>query len=103
LIETDKSVTDTKIPFLGDIPLFGSLFKRRQTSDVKTELLIFLTPHIVQNPTELAALSARERAKADALKAFEEEELNKFLDTLPVKPPPMLTNAPPGLSPSKRK
>lgn len=103
LMETDKSVTDTKIPFLGDIPLFGSLFKRRQTSDLKTELLIFLTPHIVQNPTELAALSAREKAKADALKAFEEEELNKFLDSLPVKPPPVLTNAPPGLSPSKRK
>jgi general secretion pathway protein D len=103
LMETDKSVADTKIPFLGDIPLLGALFRRRQTSDVKTELLIFLTPHIVQNPTELAALSSRERAKADALKSFEEEELNKFLDALPVKPPPMLTNAPPGLSPNKRK
>jgi general secretion pathway protein D len=103
LMETDKSVTDTKIPFLGDIPLFGTLFKRRQTSDVKTELLIFLTPHIVQNPTELAALSLREKSKADALKSFSEEELSNFLDSLPVKPPPALTNSPPGLSPTKRK
>jgi general secretion pathway protein D len=94
LMESDKSQAETKIPFLGDIPLLGNLFKRKQKSDTKTELLIFLTPHIVQNPTELAALSARERAKADAPKAFKEEELNKFLDALPTKEPPAMTNAP---------
>ena len=85
LMETDKSQTDTKIPFLGDIPVLGNLFKRKQKSDSKTELLIFLTPHIVQNPTELAALSARERAKADALKSFHQEELDKFFDGLPTR------------------
>lgn len=96
LMETDKSQTDTKIPILGDIPVLGNLFKRKQKSDSKTELLIFLTPHIVQNPTELAALSARERAKADAMKEFHQEELNKFLDGLPTVPPAPTTNAPAG-------
>ena len=94
LMESDKSTTDTKIPFLGDIPVLGNLFKRRQKSDAQTELLIFLTPYIVQNPTELAALSARERAKADAPKAFKEQELNKFLDALPTKPPSNLSLPP---------
>jgi general secretion pathway protein D len=96
LIEADKSQTDTKIPFLGDLPLLGNLFKRKQKSESKTELLIFLTPHIVQNPTELAALTAREKAKSDAIKALTEEELSKYLDTLPFKELPPTTNAPAG-------
>lgn len=83
LIGAAKSRTDTKVPFLGDIPLLGSLFKRQQSADSKTELLIFLTPHIVQAPTELAALSARERERSSAVKGLSEQELNKFLDELP--------------------
>jgi general secretion pathway protein D len=100
LMETDKSQTDTKIPLLGDIPILGNLFKHKQRSDSKTELLIFLTPHIVQNPTELATLSARERLKADAMKSFKQEELDKFLDTLPAKDP--TTNAPAGPAVSRK-
>jgi general secretion pathway protein D len=83
LIGSAKSKTDTKIPLLGDIPLLGNLFKRSQKSDSKSELLIFLTPHIVQAPTELAALSAKERERSDATRGLTEEELNKFLDQLP--------------------
>jgi type II secretion system protein D len=85
LIGSTKSKTDTKIPLLGDIPLLGNLFKRQQSSNSKTELLIFLTPHIVQAPTELAALSAKERERSEASKGLTEEELNKFLDQLPKK------------------
>lgn len=94
LMESDKSATDTKIPVLGDIPILGNLFKHRQRNDAQTELLIFLTPYIVQNPTELAALSARERAKANAPKAFKEEELNRFLDSLPSKAPSSSSSLP---------
>ena len=83
LIGASNSKTDTKIPLLGDIPLLGNLFKRRQSSDSKSELIIFLTPHIVQAPLELAALSARERERSAAAKGLSEEELNKFLDELP--------------------
>ena len=85
LLQDTKSKTDTKIPLLGDIPLLGNLFKRTQKSDAKTELIIFLTPHIVQAPTELAVLSAKERERSDASKGLTEEELNKFLDELPKK------------------
>ena len=83
LMQNSKSQTDTKIPFLGDIPLLGNLFKRTQKSDTKSELIIFLTPHIVAAPAELAALSAKERQRSDASKGLTEEELNKFLDELP--------------------
>lgn len=85
LIGDTKAKMDTKIPLLGDIPLLGNLFKRQQKSDTKNELLIFLTPHVVQAPTELAALSAKERERSGASKGLTEEELNKFLDELPKK------------------
>jgi type IV pilus assembly protein PilQ len=41
----------TKVPFLGDVPYLGNLFKTRNTSSSKTELLIFLTPKIVTDRT----------------------------------------------------
>jgi general secretion pathway protein D len=83
LMQTTKTENVTKIPFLGDVPLLGNLFRRTQITDAKTELIIFLTPHIVAAPTELAALSARQRDRSDAVKGLNEEELNKFLDEMP--------------------
>ena len=85
LIQDTKTETVTKIPLLGDIPLLGNLFQRKQKDDAKSELIIFLTPHIVAAPTELAALTARERDRSGATKGLTEEELNKFLDELPKK------------------
>ncbi len=40
--------TESKIPLLGDIPLLGSLFKSRDFTVTNTELLIFITPHLVK-------------------------------------------------------
>ncbi|MGB5709281.1 MAG: type IV pilus secretin PilQ, partial [Arenicellales bacterium] len=37
----------TKVPFLGDIPILGNLFKKRQRVNNRSELLIFLTPRII--------------------------------------------------------
>jgi general secretion pathway protein D len=87
LMTNAKSDNETKIPLLGDIPLLGNLFKRKQKSGSQTELVIFLCPHIVQAPSELAALSDKEKQKSDAVKALNEKELDKFLDTLPTKDP----------------
>lgn len=41
----------TKVPFLGDVPFLGNLFKTRTKSSTKTELLIFLTPKLVTDRT----------------------------------------------------
>jgi general secretion pathway protein D len=87
LMQTVKAKVDTKIPFLGDIPVLGFLFKRTQRTETQKELIIFLTPHIVQAPTELAALSNRELNKSDAPKDFTEQELNKYLEKIPMKEP----------------
>ena len=37
-----------KVPFLGDLPVMGYLFKTTSKSSEKTELLIFLTPRVVK-------------------------------------------------------
>ena len=39
----------TKVPFLGDVPYLGNLFKTRTKSSSKTELLIFLTPKVLSD------------------------------------------------------
>lgn len=91
LMQNQKTQTETKIPLLGDIPLLGNLFKRKLKQDVKTELLIFLTPHIVAEPAQLAGMSAKERHDTTLLpKAFSEQELNRFLEDVPSRenPPP---------------
>src|SRR5205085_7069263 len=48
LMEDRKTSTLSKVPLLGDVPGLGLLFQRRQTTKTKTELLIFLTPHVAQ-------------------------------------------------------
>jgi general secretion pathway protein D len=85
LIQDTKTETTTKIPLLGDIPLLGNLFQRKQKDATKSELIIFLTPHIVGAPTELAALTAKERDRSSATRALSEDELNRFLDEMPKK------------------
>jgi general secretion pathway protein D len=50
--ETDSEV-ETKVPILGDLPLVGRLFRGRQVTRRKTNLLIFLTPHIISEPADL--------------------------------------------------
>ena len=44
---------DRKVPFFGDIPLLGGLFRSHNETTVKTELLIVLTPHVIESPAEL--------------------------------------------------
>lgn len=48
VFQQDNSSSSTKVPFLGDIPLFGALFRSNSSSSVKRELLIFVTPKILQ-------------------------------------------------------
>jgi type IV pilus assembly protein PilQ len=46
--QTLRNDTD-KVPFFGDLPILGHLFKSNSKSDVKSEMLIFLTPRILQD------------------------------------------------------
>ncbi len=54
IFERTKSENIGRVPFFGDLPYVGFLFKRTQKTDENTELLIFVTPKILKN-----SLSAR--------------------------------------------
>ena len=49
VFEQETRTTTTKVPFLGDLPLVGYMFKRTSRTDLKTELLIFITPKIIKD------------------------------------------------------
>lgn len=93
LMQDQKTESVRKVPLLGDIPLLGLLFQRRITENEKTELLIFLTPQIVERPSDLAALSDVEQGSLRiAPESFTNEELEKYVDptkmTRPDRNPP---------------
>ena len=81
LMQDNKVETERKVPFLGDIPILGSLFKRTVKKDTKTELLIFLTPFIVQNPNDLVSLTEQERSGSTVKAGTESgKRLDNFLN-----------------------
>ena len=59
-MEDRLTQTVNKIPILGDIPFVGYAFKRTQQTKVKTELLIFLTPHVAADPDQLQDMTDQE-------------------------------------------
>ncbi len=69
LVQENLTSTENKVPLLGDIPLLGWLFKFQSKHPVKTNLLIFLTPYIVKESEDLAAISSQKT-----------EEMGKFLE-----------------------
>jgi general secretion pathway protein D len=94
LMRDDVTKSVKKIPILGDIPLIGLLFKFQSNRVTKTNLLIFLTPHIVRDEEDLAQL--RQKKTDEMRKAMAEQRTvnreirEEFLNAInpPVAPSP---------------
>jgi type IV pilus assembly protein PilQ len=56
LLSETQRTTGNKIPLLGSIPLLGGLFGHTRIENVKSELLVLVTPYIMIHPAELAGL-----------------------------------------------
>lgn len=84
LMQEKEEININKMPLLGDIPLIGMLFKNEQVSKKKTNLLIFLTPHIVKDTERIAQItSEKQKEFAVAENKFAEEEmLIKFKENI---------------------
>ncbi|MBW3624970.1 MAG: hypothetical protein KY468_16350 [Armatimonadetes bacterium] len=61
LIRDSTTKTTNKVPILGDIPLIGGLFRSKENVRQKTELMVFLTPHVVRTADEISDLTERQR------------------------------------------
>jgi general secretion pathway protein D len=70
LIQDQDQESISKIPFLGDIPFFGWLFKTKSTKRAKTNLMILLTPRIIKDARDMAEVSATQNTR------FQEELKN---------------------------
>jgi len=81
LIDDQEDVKESKIPFLGDIPVLGWLFKTRTRSLEKKNLLIFLTPNIIRAEADLRRESIRKRLQyeRDLDEEFDFDELDDIL------------------------
>ena len=91
LMETQRVESVRKVPILGDIPLIGLAFKRTVKDNVKRELLIFLTPHIVNTPRGVQQLTSRELENSQLVnRAFTEEERDTFIESPTLFPEPEL-------------
>jgi len=55
IFESKKTKDVSKVPFLGDLPFVGSLFRRDSSNESKEELLVFITPRIVSSQSLAAA------------------------------------------------
>lgn len=73
LIQDDINISNNRVPFVGDIPLFGNLFKARGKQQVKTNLLVFLRPTVLRTQDDAEDLSA---AKYNSIWEVEIESTN---------------------------
>ena len=82
---------EDKIPILGDLPLVGVLFKFTSRQRVKTELMIFITPHILQTPQEMLRMTNEMRRRSNSSADGDREstvlEPQRFLEYPPYREP----------------
>ncbi|HJM82115.1 MAG TPA: type II secretion system secretin GspD, partial [Nitrospinota bacterium] len=60
LIRDDFNEIESKVPFFGDIPGLGWLFKNQSKQKQKTNLLIFLTPHIINSSDDIKHITEKQ-------------------------------------------
>jgi len=74
LIRDDKTTIEKKIPLLGDLPLIGGLFKFQRDQLQKTNLLIFITPHVMSSQEDLEQITEEKRKEMNS--ALENSKIN---------------------------
>ncbi len=68
IISETKSLTRTRIPVLGDIPVLGAAFGSTTTGNKRSELIIFITPHVINNLDQQEIVSDALRGEMKKLK-----------------------------------
>jgi general secretion pathway protein D len=76
LLQDNNEEQITKVPFLGDIPLLGQLFQSKTSSRQKTNLIVFLNPHVIKEAERLAEITKdKQKEFAVAGQRYAEGEL----------------------------
>ena len=84
LLKTREFETFQKIPLLGDIPILGWLFRNSRLGSTKTNLVVFLKPHIVHSASDLAQIYKQKITERDKfLTTVNTKAGDKFYSLLP--------------------
>ncbi len=76
LIRDDKEIIEKKIPLLGDLPLIGGLFRLDRDHVQKTNLLLFITPHVLTTKEAIEQLTELKKQQTLQPQASFVEELS---------------------------
>ena len=68
MIEGTTGESESKVPFLGDIPILGNLFKSSSNSDREKVLMMFIRPTIIRTPEDANKVS---QSKFEHLKTLD--------------------------------
>ena len=82
LIQDRTTNSEQRVPFLGRIPLLGELFRTRDTGKTKTNLMVFIQPHII--PDDGSAITET-NSKYDYIRE-EQRKINHDSTVLPLQP-----------------
>jgi general secretion pathway protein D len=63
LLASQDQINNQGVPFISSIPVLGNLFSNKSSDKQKDNLIVFLTPHIVRNKSELRELALDERQR----------------------------------------
>jgi general secretion pathway protein D len=74
LIRDDKTTVVRKVPIVGNLPLVGALFRHTRDRVEKTNLLLFITPYVMDSQEQLAELTDQKRQQMDeAVEAYQKQ------------------------------
>ncbi|MDP6045994.1 MAG: type II and III secretion system protein, partial [Phycisphaerae bacterium] len=79
LITTQDNNTEKKVPFLGDLPILGELFKSTTITKNRTELLIVLTPYVQLNSADADKETKKQLKRLDLLSEKRRQGLLEWL------------------------
>ncbi len=65
LMRDNDTVVENRIPFLSSIPILGHIFKRTKKVSLKTELIVFLTPHVLKDANDMEEITKPAAAKLE--------------------------------------
>jgi general secretion pathway protein D len=86
LIQDNRASITSKVPCIGNIPGLGWLFKTFSGKKDKTNLLVFITPHIIRSSEDMEKATAKKKEEADEnlkkLQQEREKEVEEIFDML---------------------
>jgi general secretion pathway protein D len=68
LIDDNTTKSENGVPVLSNIPILGWLFKNKSNETVRTNLYVFLTPRVIQNPAEAMDIFQQKKGQMDTIK-----------------------------------